>query len=1107
MIGGLDAIRAADFDWAVRLNDVWNQPASDVRELHANLRAEFARKLAAMEQNAGDGSPLGWALVGGGGTGKTHLLGAFRREAARRKCPFILVDLTDVRSFWDSVLQGYMGSLEQRLDGDVPQHKWVLDNIIAKYGPGKSFTGMLATLLGRKSAEPRADFNEMLTALARSFPRETMKYQNVVRALICLNSDDFTISSLGHAWLQGARIDDDARRRLGFTVNQDAPSKIVEALSWFTSLSGPCVLAFDQLDPIVTQLHYRKQGERPSEAEQATAESIILEIGGGLGALRDVTRNTLTVVSCVESTWQILGSTVLNTFLDRFEDHWRLAAPRGAEAEVARAIVAGRLAPAFKASGVAPPYPTFPFQPDAFDVLKAVNPRELLKKCDAHRRLCLAEDKLVELASFNDLASPPSAEETSEIARPSTGADRLDREFDALRAAAKPDWALEEKHEDERLAPLLQTALWCLVRENDPGPDVLPSVDVQFTGGAKTSPLHARLRLVFPKEKEREEHYCVRALQQSNARAFQVRLKGALTQSGIDRTLPFRRLALVRTTEPPGGAETRRLTEEFTNAGGVFLRPTDDELRTLHALRELKTRNDPELEPWLRGRRHASNLAIVKGIVATDRMFDHASKTTSEAPKVEPQAGPGPEAVGGPGSVTELGGGDPVPSRTQPKAVSAGRLPLGRRWRGGEAGDSVAMPVQLLAKHAVVLAGAGSGKTVFLKRLIEESALLGVPSIVVDVANDMAALDERWAEPPLEWTDEDREKEDRYHRNAEVVVWTPGKESGNPLAFEPLPDLAPLADDGEELDTATLTVVETLTPMLAAGQGAAAKQKRALLTSSLLHLARNGGGRLDALIELLDDLPPEAGSGLTKESKFATEMADALRAEIVTNAMLRSRGTTFDPAVLFGSDRASDPTRVSVVSLVGLPGLEAQRYFLNQLAMTLFAWIKKNPDPGDRPLRGLLVIDEAKDFVPATQATVCRESLLRLVAQARKYRLGVVFATQNPKDVDHRIISNCSTHVYGKMNSPAAIATVRDLIQLKQGGSGDDVSTLPRGRFYIHNADSELARPTKVVAPLCLSHHPDSPLDEPAVLAKAAASRIRLRARPRDARARVAEPV
>jgi DNA helicase HerA-like ATPase len=181
---------------------------------------------------------------------------------------------------------------------------------------------------------------------------------------------------------------------------------------------------------------------------------------------------------------------------------------------------------------------------------------------------------------------------------------------------------------------------------------------------------------------------------------------------------------------------------------------------------------------------------------------------------------------------------------------------------------------------------------------------------------------------------------------------------------------------------------------------------------------------------------------------------------------------------------------VSVVSLAGLPGLESQRRFLNQLSMTLFAWIKKNPDPGGRPLRGLLVIDEAKDFVPSGRASTCRESLLRLGAQARKYHLGLVFATQNPKDIDPKLVGNCSTHVYGKMNSPVAIEAVRDLIRQK-GGQGDDVAKLGAGRFYVHNADAGLPAPLRIQAPYSLSRHPANPLDDAVIVAKAKASRSR----------------
>ncbi len=1073
----LEVIRSVNFDWAMRLSDVWNDPAWDIPELHSSIRMEFGRKLGVMREHAAVGSPLGWVIVGGGGTGKTHLLGSFRREATRRKCAFVLVDMTDVRTFWESVLQGFIDSLQQSFGSEAFQYEWVLRNIIERLGPSKPVTQILSILAERKSKDLQGDIGKVLSALGRIFPKETLRYQNVVRALICLNSDDFSISSLGLTWLQGQPLADDERKALGFSVNQEQPSKIVEALSWFMSISGPMVLAFDQLDPIVTQLHYRKQSDQSAE-EQATAESIIVEIGSGLGSLRDMTRNTLTVISCVESTWKILGSTVLKTFIDRFETPWRLSAV-GSET-IAQAIVSGRLGKAFQSSSFTPRFPTYPYRPEAFKDLKLDTPREILKKCETHRQQCLREGVVSQLESFS-----PALTKGESTSHAFDGPNRLDEEFQKRFHGANPARLLEEKFEDERLAPLLQTALVCLLHERELHADVGASVDTEFTGGTTTRPLHARLRLIFQKENEREEHYCIRALQLTNARAYQARLKGALTQSGIDRTLKFRRLTIVRTNPVPGGAETKKLSDKFTQSGGVFHNPTEAELRTIQAVHELKAQGDPDFENWLKSRQPISKLKTIRVIVPSHLFFNDGT-SRNEAVFHESAPMRNGQAAGASDRGGQAKQGREPSQKSEP--LVAMQVPLGRRVLANKAGEPIRMPIHLLEKHTLVLAGAGSGKTVLLKRLIEETLILGIPSIVIDCANDLAALDEEWSSEPAEWEDEDRRKALEYHRKKEVLIWTPGKEAGNPLSFEPLPDLAPLSRDEDELDTAVSMVVESLTSVVARGQSQASQQKRGILSKSLRYLAQHGGGRLTALIELLGNLPPDAGLGVANEPKLALQIADALKVELETNPLLRSHGSSFDPAVLLGDGRTSNRVRISVINLVGLPGLDAQRYFLNQLAMTLFSWIRKNPDPGGRLLRGLLVIDEAKDFIPSQKTSVCRESLLRLAAQARKYHLGLVFATQNPRDIDNRIVANCSTHFYGKVNSPAAIETVRDLIRAK-GGLGEDVPRLPRGQFYIHNSDADFTCPTKLLVPLCLSRHPNSPLDEASILKKASASR------------------
>ena len=195
------------------------------------------------------------------------------------------------------------------------------------------------------------------------------------------------------------------------------------------------------------------------------------------------------------------------------------------------------------------------------------------------------------------------------------------------------------------------------------------------------------------------------------------------------------------------------------------------------------------------------------------------------------------------------------------------------------------------------------------------------------------------------------------------------------------------------------------------------------------------------------------------------------------------------PAVLFGDERPRSKARASVVSLVGLPTLGTQRTFLNQLAMILFSWIKKHPNPPSRALRGLLVVDEAKDLLPAPKATECKEGTLRLGSWARKYGLGPVLATQHPKDLEHKPVGNSATHFDGLNNSPASLATVHEQMRLK-GGRGADIARLEVGPFHIHSADPSPAPPAKPNAPGCpLSKRR---LGEHEALAKAGGSRARV---------------
>jgi len=1107
----LDVLRAISFDWTMHLTSVWNDPPFDVPDLHAELRRELEWKLDQLSASTAPESPLGWVIMGSGGTGKTHLLSILRHEARQRGVAFVLVDMTDVHDFWETVLQGYTTSLQQRIDGVQFQYELLLERFFESLHI-RDPRGQVRTLATANADQLRKTGSQLLTVLRGQAPAETLQFQDVVRVLLALNSQDFELSSVALTWLQGFEIESSDQRLLGLNRPQEKPLEIVRALSWLMSLCGPTVLALDQLDPIVTQLNIasRDLESEPDAEELRVARTIIEKLAGGLSALRDVTRRTLSVVSCVEATYSILTDLTLHTNRDRFEPPRLLGAVE--QGRVARDVILSRLEPVFELTGFEPPVNSWPFAVEAFDSIGAdLSPRQLLKLCYEHQLDCLRSGAVSLLSSFG-------AETQSQPSQPAAESHRLDEVFDRLRADAPLDELLDEKSDDDQLGPLLEAACRCLLRETRLPPGVDGVVDLDF-GPAGRKTLHARLRLIHHSDNSREDHFCVRALQRTHATAFQSRLKNAMTTSGIDRRLSFRRLVLVRTTPLPGGPKTTGLLEKFAAAGGLFADLATEELRTLFALARLEEKNDAEFAEWLRLRRPATQLELMSTIAPalcdanpeSGEVAGGDAVSTPESLTVgsEPQPAESTDRGSSGSRHTAASGQDqklpPDQSQKRVVDVSAGAassstlpttqataaqkperfdrgaisdfsnlVPFGRRVVGTQTGEPLTIDAGLLEKHAVVFAGAGSGKTVLLKRLIEEAALRGIPSIVIDGANDLACLGERWPEPPAGWLDNDAALAEQYFATVENVIWTPGAESGNPLNLEPLPNLAAVVDQPEELDAAVDMAVATLAELVAEGRSKSAQNKRGLLSKALKFFAKQGGGTLRQFAELLADLPAEAGLGINKEEKLAAEISDSLKVAMETSAMLRGSGTGLDPAILFGDVPGVERTRISVISLAWLASVDSRRHFLNQLAMTLFAWIKQHPSPPDRRLRGLLVIDEAKDYVPATGGSACTESMERLVAQARKYHLGVVFATQNPKDIRHTIVSNCATHCYGKVNSPTATQTIREALQEK-GCSGHDIPKLPRGQFYIHNADVTPA-PVKVQMPLCLSHHRSDPL-------------------------------
>lgn len=1034
----LKALEALRFNFVHVPDDVWRPPPYHVDELHRDVMHSVAGGVKEAAASP-DASPVGVAIQGQRGSGKTHLLGLVRQQVQAEGGYFFLVNPHDGTHFWESVATSMLEGL-LRGGGESPERQ--LTAFLRRLFPrGRLLAEVEAALIGERRPTPR-DLASVVGALRRLAPQVGLECQDTLRALVLLAASDFDLQDLGYQYLLSMdEAEPGDRSSWGIHRGAKQPQRVVRDLSRLFALTGPSVIAVDQIDALVAQ-SVKAPTELSGGEDEARAALMLEQIAGGLMTLCDLTRRTLTVVACLPETWIRIRHQAVDTVVDRFREALQLH--RIPTPEVGHAIIGRRFGARYAEIGFEPPYPTWPVSPSAFRDAPDFTPRGLLQRVDAHVQSCL---RLGEVRMLGDLLQRP---ESVTVPPPAVGDLRaIDARFAELRSRADVAGALDPASEDDVMPDLLAAGLAAWIAERgeagsgfaqDPHPGRKPA-------------LHARLRKTLDERTEDEVHWAFRAIASENARAVQCRIRNACTMSGLSQGVAKRKLFLLRNTPWPPGRVTREVVAALNETGGVTLPVTDDDLRTLSALQQLLAEPDPNLQTWLTQRRPASGTALLQAALAHPPVQE------------DNQASPA-RAIGRAA----------VPAQRSSPDSDEGTITIGATVDGGQ---PVRIGLESLRKHTAIFAGSGSGKTVLIRRLIEECALRGVSAIVLDPNNDLARLGDPWPEPPPGWGPEDPARADEYLANTEVLVWTPRRDAGRPLTFQPLPDFTTVRDDRDELGLAIEAAVASLAPKAKVdGRTAKAGQAQAVLHEALRHFAHAGGDGLASFVELLADLP-DGVSGLAKGDKIAAELAENLRAAMVIDPLFGGRGTPLDPGVLL-TPSAGKRARVSVIGLVGLTSDQQRQGFVNQLQMALFAWIKRHP-VGDRPLGGLLVMDEAQTFAPSGAMTACTESTVALASQARKYGLGLVFATQAPKGLNNRIPGNAATQFFGFLNSPAQIDAAREMARAK-GSAVVDISRLRTGEFYV--AGSGLAF-QRVRTPLCLSHHPASPLTPEEVVERA----------------------
>jgi hypothetical protein len=378
-----------------------------------------------------------------------------------------------------------------------------------------------------------------------------------------------------------------------------------------------------------------------------------------------------------------------------------------------------------------------------------------------------------------------------------------------------------------------------------------------------------------------------------------------------------------------------------------------------------------------------------------------------------------------------------------------------------------------LLTHAVCVGMTGSGKTGLCIALLEEAAIDGIPSIVIDPKGDLANLlltfpnlapsdfapwvneedarkqnlsvdefsarqSELWKKGLAEWG-EDGARIQRLRDAAEFVVYTPGSNAGISVSilksFAAPPEA--LREDAELMSDRVNTTVTSLLALL----GIAAdpiKSREHILISNILSNSWSAGNDLDvaSLIQRIQS-PPMAKIGVMDVESFfpakdrfelAMSLNNLLAAPSFSSWM---EGEALDIGRVLHSP-AGKP-RVAIFSIAHLGDAE-RMFFVSLLLNETLGWVRTQS--GTTSLRAILYMDEILGYFPPVANPPSKLPLLTLLKQGRAFGLGVVLVTQNPVDLDYKGLSNTGTWFIGRLQTERDKARVLEGLEGIAAGSG-----------------------------------------------------------------------
>jgi len=382
-----------------------------------------------------------------------------------------------------------------------------------------------------------------------------------------------------------------------------------------------------------------------------------------------------------------------------------------------------------------------------------------------------------------------------------------------------------------------------------------------------------------------------------------------------------------------------------------------------------------------------------------------------------------------------------------------------------------------LLTHAIVLGMTGCGKTVLGKIMIEEAALQGIPSIVVDPKGDLASMKlvfpslksenfipwvearrgedkeqtalrlSKLYESRLADFDVPKERLEEFDNKTKVVVLTPRSTTGVPLAISSLPSPPPNVKALMEVEPETIldlidTIIRALIMRLFPREPPEKHRTEEKLLDEILRHAwesdipLEGMDGLATLVGLVEN-PPMKKIGVMDVDSYVSprerhELAININNLLVGVEKLWHVGMPLDVDFLLEAYSRDGKTPIIMFNLSEITSLEDKIFIVSRISYAVYEWMRRKGG-SDEP-RLFFYVDEIGGgggktaFFPIHPYNPpSKPPLMLLIKQGRAYGLCCVFTTQNPGDIDYKGLGNCGTWIIGKLS------TSRDREKVLQG--------------------------------------------------------------------------